>query len=188
VRLPARIALLVSAAALAGCGAERVPVPDPERPYASGGLVGREFPQAGVRFIAPESWTFDLGAAPLVASTSSGTVTIALWRYPRTEALPRDDAALEAAEQALQDAAERRDPSLRLDDARPVEVDGAPGIELTGTQRVRGRERRVRSTHVYAKGAEIVVDQSAAAQDFPPADRNVFRPLVDSMKIDPPQA
>ena len=45
----------------------------------------------------------------------------------------------------------------------------------------------MRSTHVYAKGAEFVVDAYAAPRDFATVDRSVFRPLVRSFKIDPPQ-
>lgn len=179
---------LTATAALAGCGADRVDVPDPSRPYSTGGVADREFPAAGVKFRAPADWGFDAGQAPLVASTSSGSATIAIWRYPRTEPLPRDDDAFDAAEQALQDAAKTRDAQFRLQEAKRVRVDGARGIELLGTERVNGRERRVRSTHIYAKGAEIVVDAYAAPRDFPLIDRSIFHPLVDSMKIDPPQA
>ena len=187
--VPARTVLTaLAAAALSGCGAERVDPPDPARPYATGGTADRTFAQAGLTIRAPSSWIFTPGRPPLVASTSSGSVTIALWRYPRTEPLPQDDAAFAAAEEALVEAARTRDETFELTEARDVEVDGARGIELVGTQRLRGRQRQVRSTHVYAKGAEIVVDQSAAPQDFAPADRNVFGPLVDAMKIDPPKA
>jgi hypothetical protein len=45
----------------------------------------------------------------------------------------------------------------------------------------------VRSTHVYAKGAEYVIDAYVAPRDFANVDRVVFRPLVRSVKIDPPQ-
>ena len=189
VRGTARIAPLTVVAALAGgCGAERLETPDVSQPFATGGQVEKVFEQAGIRFEAPSDWRFDPGAAPLVASTSSGSVTIGVWRYPRAEPLPEDDAALAAAEEALADAARTREPSFELQRSRRIEVDGAEAIELIGTQKTDGRERRVRSTHVYAKGAEYVVDASASPRDFPAANRNVFRPLVDSMKIDPPRA
>jgi hypothetical protein len=46
----------------------------------------------------------------------------------------------------------------------------------------------VRSTHVYAKQAEVVVDAYVAPRDFVNVDREVFRPLVRSLKIDPPRS
>ncbi len=41
----------------------------------------------------------------------------------------------------------------------------------------------VRSTHVYAEGAEIVVDAFAPEKDFRRVDEQVFRPLLKSLKI-----
>jgi hypothetical protein len=182
--LAAVVALLSSS----GCGADRVTPPDASRPFSTEGPAQRAFPQAGVRFQAPADWRFDAGEAPLVASTSSGTATIAIWRYPRTEPLPRDDIALDQADGALQQAARSRDESFRVQQSRRVRVDGAGGIQLVGTERVAGRERQVRSTHVYAKGAEYVVDTYAAPRDFAVVDRTIFRPLVRSFKIDPPRS
>ena len=172
----------------AGCGAERVDPPDASRPYISEGPALRAFPTAGVSFQAPADWRFDVGQAPLVASTSSGTATIAIWRYPRTGALPRDDIALDQADAALQQAATTRDASFRVQQSRRVRVDGARGIQLVGVEQVAGRERRVRSTHVYAKGAEYVVDTYAGSRDFALIDRVVFQPLVRSFKIGPPRS
>jgi len=146
-----------------------------------------EYPDAGVRFQAPGGWPFERGRSPLVASAASGTATVAVWRYPRSEPLPRDEAALEAAREALVDAAKSRDPRFALERSRRVEVDGAPGVELLGTESVAGYERRVRSTHVYAKGAEFVIDAYAAPRDFAAVDPEVIRPLVRSFKIDPPR-
>ena len=189
-RLPAvhRLALTLAAAALAaGCGAERVEAPDVKTPATAGPRADVAFPKAGLTFSAPRAWRFIPGEAPLVASTSSGLATIAVWRYPRTEPLPRDDAALETAQEALLGAIRTRDPRFEERGTRRVEVDGAPGIEVVGDQRVSGRPRRVRSTHVYAKEAEYVVDAYAPPEQFPAVDRAVFRPLLRSLKIDPPR-
>lgn len=180
--------LAAAAAAAAGCGRERLEPPDASRPASALRDAERSYPAAGLRFEAPDDWVFDAGQEPLVASAADGTVTIAVWRYPRTEPLPRDDAALDAAEDALVEAVKVRDPGFDLDRTRRLEVDGAPAIQLLGTQRVAGRVRRVRSTHVYAKGAEVVVDAYVAPRDFANIDRFVFRPLLRSMKIDPPRS
>ncbi len=182
------IVLAVLAAALsAGCGRDRVEPPDPTRPADVVGQAERTYPAVGVRFEGPDDWTWETGKAPLVTSTANGTATVAVWRYERTEPLPREDADLDEAERRLIEAAKLRDPRFRLDRARRLEVDGAPAIQILGTQLVDGRERRVRSTHAYAKGAEFVVDAYAAPRDFAAVDRSVFRPLVRSFKIDPPQ-
>ena len=178
----------LAATLAAGCGAERLETPDASRPFTVEGPALRSFPAAGVSFQAPADWRFDLGKEPLVATTSSGSATIAIWRYPRTETLPRDDIALDQADGALQEAAKTRDESFRVQQSRRVRVDGAGGIQLVGIEQVAGRERRVRSTHVYAKGAEYVIDTYASTRDFALIDRTVFRPLVRTFKIDPPRS
>ena len=184
-----RALALASAAAVltAGCGAARLEAPDPSRPFSTGGTAVREFPVEGLRFAAPADWSFDRGQPPLVASATSGSATIAIWRYPRTEPLPRTDAELDAAGRALQDAARTRDRTFEKQVARRIRVDGARAVELVGTERVNGRPRRVRSTHVYAKGAEFVIDAYAAPRDFDIVDQSIFQPLIRSTKIDPPR-
>jgi hypothetical protein len=177
----------VLAVAAGGCGRERLAVPDASRPASSLQTAQRSFPEVGVRFEAPADWTFQDGQAPLVTSTTNGTATVAVWRYPRTEPLPDADDMADARD-ALADAARQRDPTFDLAQARIIDVDGAAAVQLVGRQRVGGRPRRVRSTHVYAKGAEVVVDAFVDPRDFEAVDRSVFRPLVRSLKIDPPAA
>jgi hypothetical protein len=181
-----RASAAIATLALVGCGQERLPVPDVDRPAASAQATPREFAQAGVRFDAPADWSFGRGTAPLVTSTSSGSATIAIWRYPRTEPLPTGK-ALDGAEQALLDAVKQRDRTYEEVSTEQTRVDGEPAIELIGEQRVAGRTRRVRSTHVFAHGAELVIDQYAAPRDFPAVDRTVFVPLVDSLRLDDPK-
>jgi hypothetical protein len=170
----------------AGCGAERVSPPDASRPFFTGQLETKAFPRAGIFFEAPRDWPFAPQADPLVGATSSGSATVAIWRYPRTEPLPADDQALQAADEQLQTAIRTRDPEFQLEGSRTVRIDGARAIEVVGTGRVAGQVRRLRSTHVYAKGAEVVVDAYAAPRDFELIDQAVFRPLLRSLRIDPP--
>ena len=178
--------VVLAAVACGGCGRDRLATPDPARPASALRPAEQRFPDVGLRFTAPDDLTFQRGQAPLVTSTATGSVTVAVWRYPRTETLPRDAASLRSARERLLDAVRTRDPSFKLDRVRRTEVDGAPALQVLGTQRVAGRVRRVRSTHVYAKGAEVVVDTFSAPGDFPKADLAIFRPLVASLKIDPP--
>jgi hypothetical protein len=179
-------ALLVSVT-VAGCGRERIEPPDTVRPAAPTGAAQEAFPKDGLFLERPGNWPFRPGRPPLVASTSNGTATVALWRYQRSEPLPREDEALETAQASLEAAVKARDGSFALDGSRRVEVDGAPGIELLGTETVAGRKRRVRSTHVYAKEAEVVLDAYAAPEDFERVDETVFAPIVASLRIDPPE-
>jgi len=178
----------VLALLLAGCGAERLPVPDPARPAPPVGTRGAAFPQAGLRFQAPGGWAFEAGRPPLIATMVSGTATIAVWRYPRTEPLPDTAEQLEAARRQLEQAVRIRDPGFEQRRSRTLEIDGAPAVQITGTTTIAGRRRVVRSTHVYAKEAEVVVDEYAAEPDFGTVDRSAFRPLLRSLKIDPPAA
>jgi hypothetical protein len=187
VRRPiAATACTVSAVVtLTGCGRERIAPPDTLRPAPPAGSAPESFPQAGVRLDRPGNWPFAAGKPPLVASASSGTATVALWRYVRSEPLPRGDAALDAAETALEDAAKVRDATFALDETRRLKVDGEPAIQLLGDETVAGQKRRVRSTHVYAQGAEIVLDAYAAAGEFARVDREVFEPMIGSLRIGP---
>ena len=105
----------------------------------------------------------------------------------RSEPLPRENEALETAQASLEAAVKARDSTFALEGSKRVEVDGAPAIELRGTERIAGRERRVRSTHVFAKGAEVVLDAYAAPEDFERVDKEVFDPLLASLRIDPPE-
>jgi hypothetical protein len=168
------------------CGRDRIEPPDTVRPATPTASEEQGFPRAGLFLDRPGNWPFVAGRAPLVASASSGTATVALWRYLRSEPLPREDAALQDAQQALEDAARNRDASFVVDEGRRTEVDGAPAVELLGTETVAGQKRRVRSTHVYAKGAEVVLDAYAPEQEFERVDREVFAPMLESLRIDPP--
>jgi len=177
---------LTAALGLTACGRERLDVPDGVRPAEPNGTVPADFPQAGVRFQAPGGWKLRGGTAPLLATTTSGTATVAVWRYQRTAPLPREEDELDRAEERLVEAVQTRDRTFDVDGTTRVKVDGAPGIQVTGTATIEGERRRVRSTHVYAKGHELVVDAYATPADFDAIDRTAFRPLLRSLKIDPP--
>jgi hypothetical protein len=187
VRPSSLLVCALAAAALAGCGRDRLATPDLDRPAEPGPAARATFPKAGLVFERPSAWTFEPGTDPLVARGSSGTAVVAVWRYPRTEPLPRERAALEDAQGTLEDALSTRDTTFALESSRITKVDGAPAIEILGTQTIAEQRRKVRSLHAYAKGAEVVVDTYAAEQDFGAMDRAVFRPLMRSLKIDPPQ-
>ncbi|HEX2087404.1 MAG TPA: hypothetical protein VHF89_17105 [Solirubrobacteraceae bacterium] len=186
-RQTAAATCIVLATATTACGRERIRPPDTVKPEAPLALAAQGFPQEGLFLERPSNWPFLRGRAPLVASATSGTATVALWRYLRSEPLPREDELLDAAQSALQEAVRARDGSFAVERAERVEVDGAPAIQLLGTETIAGRKRRVRSTHVYAKGAEVVLDAYAPPEEFARVDETVFAPILESLRIDPPE-
>jgi hypothetical protein len=130
----------------------------------------------------PAAWTTVGRPAPLVAVSRSGSATIALWRYERTEPLPRGADELAAARRRLVEAARVRDPTFAVRRTRALRVDGAPAVQVVGDATIDGRRRRVRSTHVFTDGAELVLDAYAAPEHFAAADA-AFRRVVRSVRL-----
>jgi hypothetical protein len=135
--------------------------------------------------VIPDNWRAEQGSDPLVASIASGTATVAIWRYSRTEPLPRSAAAFRRAQRELVRAAQRRDRTLRVQSARVIRFRGRPALEIVGTETVAGEPRRVRSTHVFRDRSEVVVEALAPAAVFAGLERTVFRPLLRSLVIRP---
>jgi hypothetical protein len=182
-RLAAAFTAALGTAALAGCGNDRPPAPDQLAVRAPGGTARTTFPQFGLTFRRPAAWSFDTGRPPLVATVVSGRAVVAIWRYRRREPLPRSRAELQGARKALVAAARRRDRRLKVISTRSVRVGGAPAIEVLAVQRIAGQRQRVRSTHVFARGAEVVVDAYSPPGSFRSVDALAFRPLVRSLRI-----
>ncbi len=164
-----------------GCGNRRSGVPDLVSPERPGKLGSYKYPEAELRFSAPSNWTQNAARRPLVAVLVSGRATVAVWRYRRREPLPETQAALSDARAQLTDAARRRDRTLAIASSRLVRVHGVPGVELVADETVAGQLRRVRSTHLYGRRAEFVIDASAPPDVFARVDRTVFAPLVASV-------
>lgn len=173
---------------LAGCGTQRQLPPDVTTPGPPIGSQPASFPAAGLSFLAPNGWLRTDGQGTLVTTISTGEATIAIYRYPRTETLPRTRAELDAALTALVGAAKARDSTFTEIKRGRLRVDGHPAVQLRGTETVVGRPRMVRSTHVYADGAEIVVDAFAPQADFRRVDAQVFRGVLRSLRIMRPKA
>jgi hypothetical protein len=183
----AAAAVLIAALLAAGCGDERTPAPDLAAAAPPVGWTRADYPRAGLRVSIPANWTVTSGSAPAVVTVSSGSAVVALWRYPRTEPLPRSDSDLEGARRALAGAASARDPSLAVDASHRVRIGGAPGVVIVGSEKIRGTRVRVRSTHLYAQGGELVADAYAPPGDFARIDAAVFRPLALSLRLRPAQ-
>ncbi|MDQ6750293.1 MAG: hypothetical protein M3Z33_06035 [Actinomycetota bacterium] len=177
------VSLCVLAGALSfGCGNRRSGVPDlatPQRPEKS---VPYTYSDAQLRFSAPRNWTQNEGRLPVVAQVISGRAAVAIWRYRRREPLPETPAALNDARAQLADAARRRDRTLAIRSSRLVMIHGLAGVELIADETVAGQPKRVRSTHLYGRRAEYVIDASAPPDVFARVDRTVFAPLVASVQ------
>jgi hypothetical protein len=189
MRRPTALLLAACASlAAAGCGTEPAPTPDTTTAAAPRGAEPVRYREAGVALEVPVGWQARPGRAPLVTSFTSGQGSISIFRYPRIEPLPRTRAELDAAADQLVAAAKARDASFRETRRSRTRVDGSRAIVVRGTERVAGALREVRSTHIFARGAEVVVDAFAPPAQFPRVDEQVFRPLLRSLEISRPRA
>lgn len=170
-----------------GCGNDQTPPPALATPGPPLGANPARFEQAGVAFTAPAGWNLQAGKEPLVATITTGRASIAIFRYPRTEPLPETRAQRTVALDALVGAAKLRDPSFVELKRSTSSIDDRPAVVLRGTETVAGQPRVVRSTHVYAFGAELVVDAFAPAEDFRRVDATAFRPVVRSLDLFAPK-
>lgn len=180
--------LAAALALLTGCGNPRQSAPDVFTPGPPLGANQAIYPQAGLAFKVPGGWSKVDGTAPSVVTIATGTAVIGIWRYPRTEPLPTTTAQLDAAITTLAQAAKARDASFTLIKSGKITIGGKPAVQLRGIETVDGQQRMVRSTHIYAEGAEIVVDSFCPVKDFKRVDGQVFRPLLQTMIIAAPRA
>jgi hypothetical protein len=184
MRRPASFALTaaaVAAFAAAGCGSA-----SSSKTTTTSAPAGGDYPAHGISFKAPAGWTVDAGQGRLVATAQAGQATVAVWRYPRDEKLPRSQAELKAARDALLKAARKRDVTFEQIKTAPTTIAGKPAVQIRAREHIAGQPRTVRSTHIYANGAEIVVDAYADADSFRQTDAAVFRPLLRSLHVTKP--
>jgi hypothetical protein len=170
------------AALAAGCGGDNSP-----KTTTTARASASAYPAQGISFKAPTGWTVDGGNGNLVATAQAGQATVAVWRYPRSQKLPKTKAELRAARDALLKASRRRDVTFEEIKTAPTTVAGQPAVQIRAREHIAGQPRTVRSTHIYAHGAEIVVDAYADADSFRQTDADVFRPLLRSLHVSTPQ-
>ncbi|MDX6639301.1 MAG: hypothetical protein QOF12_312 [Solirubrobacteraceae bacterium] len=178
--------VLLSLAALPGCGNTPSKPPVVTTPSRVSGMVPQLLPAQGIGFQRPANWHYTAGQAPLLATVNSGLVTIAIWRYPRAEPLPTTAAQLATARNALVAAAKARDPTLKVIKAKGTRAAHHPAVVIIADETVAGQPRRVRSTHIYGAGSEYVVDAFAPADQYAQVETPVFRALVRSVKLSKP--
>jgi hypothetical protein len=168
---------------LAGCGNARTPPPTVTRPAQPSGFHTLGYPSSGFALSAPNNWLVQPKSHELVATISSGDAVVAVWRFPRHAKPPTGAKALAKAAQQLIAAARARDPSFELIRSNIQTVDGAPAVELAAFERVGGQRRRVRSVHVFAPDAELVLDEYAPPGAFHAVDHAVFSPVKHSLRL-----
>ena len=174
------------AALVSGCGNKRQPPPVITTTNQPFGFLPQAIPTAGLTFQRPRQWRYVPGQAPLLATMTSGLTTIAVWRYPRTEPLPTTDAELATARDALVAAAKARDPSFQVIKAKGTRAAHHPAVVIIADETVAGQPRRVRSTHIYANGSEVVVDAFAPKDQYEQVESPIIIPLVRTFKITRP--
>lgn len=179
----------MAAILLSGCGNERARPADTLTPAAPGGTRVVKVPVAGLKLLGPANWQDLAPRDPsMVAGLQSRRATIAIWRYPRSEPLPASRAVLEEVQGLLVARVKAKDPSFKLDMATYPTRDGARSIELVGSQTIAGLPFRVRSAHIFYRGAEIIVDAFAPPEHFDRVDKTVFEPLLESLELSKPRA
>jgi hypothetical protein len=176
-------AAVLLALTLAGCGNSRTPVPGPGEPAPSGGLRSLFLTSAGIIVHIPRYWFVTTAKPPLLATVSSGSAVIALWRYPRSAPPPSTPAELSATERSLLAAARARDPHLEPIRTAAIILSAHHAVELDAFEHVGGKLRRVRSVHVYAPGSEVVLDAYAPPGEFHLVDHAVFSPVKRSLRL-----
>lgn len=186
--LAAALVAVLAGAGLAGCGNDRTPVPEIGQPGPRLGDNPVKDAEAGLSLIAPAGWTVTPGQDPLVTTIADGSFIVGIFRYPRTEPLPTKRDELDRAMNDLIAAAKARDATFEPLATARTKVDGKPAIQIRGTQTIGGQPRTVRSTHVFAYGAELVIDQFAPNDVFRQVDEATFRPLLRSIELEKPAA
>lgn len=185
MRCAAAVAAAACVGLIAGCGNARTRVPNLTRPAATVGFRTLRFPAAGISVSAPRNWQVIPQQPPLVTVVASGNAVIALWRYPRRAPPPASESLLAAARTALFAAVHARQGSVRVIASRITRISGAPAIEFDATELIGGRSRRVLSTHVFAGGDEVVLEEYAPPALFPELRRPVFARVRHSLAVRP---
>ena len=175
--------LIVLAALLAGCGNDRTEPPDVQTPVEPEGRRTVRLAGGAIAFRAPVNWNDLAPQGKRIGGVQSRRALLAVWRYERSEPLPRTEDELERVAGLLVDRIEQRDPGFELRDRRLGRLGGARMIAVRGRQTIAGLPREVRSAHVFHDGAEIVLDAYAPPEDFARVDAAVFQPALESLEL-----
>jgi hypothetical protein len=173
---------------LVGCGNSRTAAPSLTRPALPRGFIKVSYWRAGISFRAPRNWTVTYGQSQPLLTVSSGSAVVAVWRYERPGRVSSIDTALAQARDALISKERATDPGLQVIRSQLVTLAGAPAVILDADEQIASRQRRVRSIHLFASGAEVVIDEYAPLGVFDVVDHAVFSPLKRSLALIAPSA
>jgi hypothetical protein len=173
---------LLCALALAACGYERAEAPE-IRVASDAPLDRLEFPRYGVVVSVPRSLPLQRRPRPEVFRLYLGEPFASMFAYRRRERIPRRPAELAAARRRLIREVKERDPGFEVRTSRLTEVAGGKTVELIGDQTISRGRLRTRSVHVYKGNAEYVIELLAPVREFERSDREVFRPLLRSLRL-----
>ena len=174
--------MLLVAFALASCGNERGEVPA-IRVGANDPVERQSFPRYGVRVSTPRTASIQQTEPPGVFRLFLGQPLVSMFAYRRKEQIPRNRGELRTARRRLIKEVERRDPDYSLRSSRLTELAGGKAIELVGDQTISRGRLRTRSVHVYKRRAEYVIELLAPPAHFERTNRDVFAPLLRSLKL-----
>ncbi len=174
---------LVVAVGLVGCGNDRTSAPDIGLIRAPGGFRTVDYPKADLSLRIPRSWRVEAGEGDRVTTVAAGLGQITVWRFARDEPLPVTRTHLENARKALVAQVEQRDPTFDVTSSRIIRREGLRAVEIVGVGTNQGKKRTTRSLHAYGNGAEVVVDAYAPPDDFARVDKQTFRPVLRSLRL-----
>lgn len=180
--------ILLVAVLVSGCGNDPARVPDVVGPEPARGERVIRLDEVGVRFTGPFSWRdLVVGVTGAAGGVQSNRAVLAVWRYERSEPLPRTGAQLEEVRELLVARVKSRDASFVLRDSETARLGGAPAVVLRGRQTIAGLPVEVRSAHVFSAGAEVVLDGYAPPGSFDVVDRDVFRKALATLRLRTPR-
>ncbi len=168
--------------AVSGCAAERASTPSTLLP-ASTALRKTTYKRVGMTVSLPPATVIVRSKSPGVFRATFGEWYVAGLAYKRREQIPRNRRELRAARKRLLAEVRRRNREFKVVSATITRSHGSPAIELVGDQVLDKRALRTRSLHVYKGRAEYVLEMAAPAGQFATVDREIFEPVVRSLRV-----
>jgi hypothetical protein len=179
--------VIAATLSLAACGNSQTRPLSVYKTYPPGKFIPFGLTRYGIGFFRPANWGVlsNLLRGQVIAIIASGESVIAVSQYPRSQPPPVGATALERARTALLGAVQNKQPSFRLLTSRTLTVGGQPAVEVNGIETIDRQHRRVRSTHVFLPGREVVLDEYAPPSIFDQVNRDVFGRVADSLRVLP---
>ena len=181
---------LVAALALSACGSGQTRPLSVYKTYAPAHFKPFGLSRYGIGFVVPSNWAdlSDLLRPPVIAIIASGPAVISVSRYARTVPPPAGTTGLDGARAALVGAIKAKQPDVRVISAQTSSVGGQPAIVLDAIESIDGQRRHVRSTHLYLRRAEVVLEEYAPVAEFATVEREVFAEVSSSLRLLPRKA